>query len=197
MPKIPFCDVVRKVTTWYEKRPHLGPFYWSLYIYPRPTHTNHPVLDSTVCFRLCAWSAYVCVRSPYFTIPAHGSVNSLRLQNEVFRVFTFSPLSCPGLHTMPPLPWHALIVSLPYQSLCLLWVKLLGEETFFHLSYKPVCLQCSVWTSNLPIVAPSHACVRNRQEEVHDSIVVCFLNSTVETFRQLACASPKGCHYFW
>jgi len=116
-----------------------------------------------------------------------------------FRFLSSCPLSCPQLFTIAPLPWHALIVSLWYQSLCRPSQAFTGGG-FPPFSYKPVCLLCSVWilTSNLPVVVPSHACVRNREEEeVDDAVVVCFLNSAVETFPQLACASPKGCHYLW
>lgn len=114
------------------KGSHSGPLCCSLLIWPRPTHTNRPGPDCTVRLNLCAWSVCVCVRSSYFNILTHGSVNSPRLQNEVFRVCIFSSLSCPGLYTIAPLPCHALIVFLPYRSLCLLWVELLGEEIFFH-----------------------------------------------------------------
>ncbi len=162
----------------------------------RSSHQTHPHnsswADCTVRFSLCEWSACVCVRSPCFFHPSSQfSKEPEASEWSLSGLYLLAPLLSWASHNSSPPLTCSHCVSTVSVSLPSLSQAFRGGD-FLPLSYKPVCLQYSVCTSNLAVVAPSHACGRNRKEEVHDNVVVCVFNSTVETLPSLPLVDVKG-----
>ncbi len=124
----------------------LGPSYCSLLLWPRPTQTNRPGLIVQ-----CVW---VCVVTVFYHPCSRFSKRPEASEWSLWGLYLLAPLLSWASHnSSPPLT----------RSHCVTAASFRGEE-FLPLSYKPVCLQYSVWTSNLAVVTPPRACVCEKQK---------------------------------